>query len=401
MDNKTPSKSNSSSPNEINKTTIFKQEEPQTWFYFWTKQVSYRIPALVYLSDDRNFLAFAEKRKTLSDTDAEVLVMRRGTWKDATNQEVEWVSDQQLLTSACLPDHRSMNPCPVYERESKTLFLFFVCVPTVISERYQMLQNKNQAKLRYITSEDTGKTWSDMKDLTKHVIGAKEKNWATFAVGPGHGVQLKSGRLIIPAYAYNFDSTNEKPTSHAFTFYSDDNGHTWSTGDLIEAESNECQVAEIIDDSTLYCNARSKSGNRVEALSRSKGQEFDKASLPETGSGCQGSVLKFQNPDKSTWLLYSHPTDKKDRKNLGIYVNKSPLDLTQWNLKDTINNGPSGYSDLAECANREHIACLMECGEISENEEIAFKFVKISDTMDPPKMLRTGDIQNSSSSLYQ
>ncbi|RXN27005.1 sialidase-3-like protein [Labeo rohita] len=279
-----------------------------------------------------------------------------------------------------------MNPCPVYERESKTLFLFFICVPIGVSEGDQIKNKKNQAQLYYITSQDTGKTWKEPRDLTKEVISAKVKNWATFAVGPGHGVQLKSGRLIVPAYAYYFDSTNEKPTSHAFTFYSDDKGDTWSTGDLIKAESNECQVAEIIDDSTLYCNARSKSGHRVEALSRSKGQEFDNASLPETGSGCQGSVLKFQNPDESTWLLYSHPTDKKDRKNLGIYVNKSPLDLTQWNLKDTINNGPSGYSDLAECANREHIACLMECGEISENEEIAFKFVKISDTMDPPKV---------------
>uniref|UniRef100_A0A672RK80 Sialidase 3 (membrane sialidase), tandem duplicate 3 n=1 Tax=Sinocyclocheilus grahami TaxID=75366 RepID=A0A672RK80_SINGR len=49
----------------------------------------YRIPALVNLNDDKTFLAFAEKRKTLSDTNAEVLVMRRGTLKDAKTQDIE------------------------------------------------------------------------------------------------------------------------------------------------------------------------------------------------------------------------------------------------------------------------------------------------------------------------
>lgn len=151
-----------------------------------------------------------------------------------------------------------MNPCPVYERESKTLFLFFITVPVGVSEHKQIHTNKNQARLCYITSQDTGKTWSDMTDLTADVIGEQEKDWATFAVGPGHGVQMKSGRLIIPAYAYLCHSLKCKPSSHAFTFYSDDKGSTWHLGKHVDGESNECQMAEIIDDkgnSKLYCNA--------------------------------------------------------------------------------------------------------------------------------------------------
>lgn len=91
MGNKTPSSSNSNHGlKNINTTTIYKQEEPQSWCCCCKKQVSYRIPALVYLSDDQTFLAFAEKRKTLSDTSAEVLVMRRGTWNDGKKiKEVE------------------------------------------------------------------------------------------------------------------------------------------------------------------------------------------------------------------------------------------------------------------------------------------------------------------------
>jgi len=87
MGNKTPSRRNLKN---INTTTIFKQEQPQKWCCCCKKQVSYRIPALVYLNNDQTFLAFAEKRKTLSDTSAEVLVMRRGTWtKGKKIKEVE------------------------------------------------------------------------------------------------------------------------------------------------------------------------------------------------------------------------------------------------------------------------------------------------------------------------
>ncbi|KAL0162799.1 hypothetical protein M9458_042195, partial [Cirrhinus mrigala] len=283
-----------------------------------------------------------------------------------------WVSGHQVLTLACLPNHRSMNPCPVYERESKTLFVFFICVPIGVSEQDQIQAKKNQARLCYITSQDTGKTWSVVTDL-KDVISEKEKNWATFGIGPGHGVQMKSSRLIIPAYVYYFDSRTE-PTSYAFTFYSDDKGSTWHLGKCVDGESNECHMAEIIDDkgnSELYCNARSISGHRVEALSECNGEAFDKPSstckLIETGKGCEGSVLSFA-PDQATektWLLYCHPTNPSKRASLGVYLNKSPLDASKWeDPKLIIYDGPSGYSDLAHCGDGKHFACLMECGEI-------------------------------------
>ncbi len=104
----------------------------------------------------------------------------------------QWDSSHELLTSACQPNRRSMNPCPVYERESKTLFLFFITVPVGVSEHKQIHKNKNEARLCYITSKDTGKTWSDISDLTADVIGEQEKDWATFAVGPGHGIQMRA-----------------------------------------------------------------------------------------------------------------------------------------------------------------------------------------------------------------
>uniref|UniRef100_A0A673N8C9 exo-alpha-sialidase n=1 Tax=Sinocyclocheilus rhinocerous TaxID=307959 RepID=A0A673N8C9_9TELE len=226
-------------------------------------------------------------------THAEVFVMRRGLWEDDKNIV--------QLTKASLQNHRSMNPCPVYERESKTLFLFFTCVPI-----------GNQARLCYITSQDTGATWSQTEDLTERVIVEKEKNWATFAVGPGRGVQMKGGRLIIPAYAY-FKSTN-------------------------------------------YCTTMLEVHLATESkLKQQHGQAFDKPStiqkLIETGKGCQGSVLKIHYPDQGT-------SDQKERKNLVIYMNNSPLDPNLWKMFPKTNDGPSGYSDLAEC---KKVSTLIHC----------------------------------------
>lgn len=54
-------------------TTLFQQEEQSG--------VTYRIPALLYLPPTHTFLAFAEKRTSVSDEDAAFLVLRRGLMK--------------------------------------------------------------------------------------------------------------------------------------------------------------------------------------------------------------------------------------------------------------------------------------------------------------------------------
>ncbi|XP_059398423.1 sialidase-3.1 [Carassius carassius] len=381
------------------RTTLFQQKDVKT----------YRIPALIYISDGQTFLAFAEERSTPCDSDAKVLVMRRGSLQ---NGSLKW-SPAQTLSSACLPNHRTMNPCPVYERKSKTIYLFFVCILGNTSEYDQISTGRNQARLCYVTSTDYGQNWSQLTDLTNRVIGDDICNWATFAVGPGHGIQMKSGRLIIPAYVYyihcrcfpfNLMLFNRfKVRPHALSFYSNDCGVTWQMGEKIPMESCECEMAEIIDHadkSHLYCNARSTRGYRVEALSASSGTNFDNPhvaqKLVEPYRGCQGSVLSFPVPEPSdeaeknpndcliqsdtkTWLLYSHPTNKKKRKDLGVYLNKSPLKTSGWGRPWIVHKGPSGYSDLTQCG--EQFACLMECGEKSEIEEIAFVEFKLSDLM--------------------
>ncbi|XP_070605530.1 sialidase-3-like [Erythrolamprus reginae] len=306
------------------------------------------------------------------------------------------------METAVLPKYRTMNPCPVYDVKEGTIFLFFICVEANVSELYQIKTGRNAARLGYVFSKDGGHTWSPMTDLTEQVIGKDVKNWATFAVGPGHGVQLCSGRLVIPAYTYYIQTRlfghplccYTKP--HSFAFYSDDGGKSWQKGHLFQNPLGavECQMAELVDRNNspvLYCNARSRGRYRVEAFSRDGGHLFEapfqSRMLQESSHGCQGSVVSFPSPRpvsesslasskaSESWLAFSHPTHRTKWADLGIFLNPCPLEENSWKEPWILNSGPSGYSDLALCTGEDPVffGCLFECGASRSYEEIAFQ----------------------------
>ncbi|XP_054830247.1 sialidase-3-like [Eublepharis macularius] len=375
------------------KETLFRQEAPGG--------ITYRIPALLFLPDKSLFLAFAEERSSPRDGHVKFLVMRRG---QKEGKSVQW-GPKEPLTTALLPGHRTMNPCPVYEKTSGQVFLFFICVRRHISEWHQIMSRKNAARLCFVSSQDGGYTWSQLTDLTDQVIGHDLRNWATFAVGPGHGLQMSCGRLVIPAYAYYMHWSFFAPSSvnnikpHCFIFYSDDHGKNWAWGRLLKSlQTIECQVAELTSQDNhrvLYCNARSPDKYRAEAFSVDYGTQFEESflckELPETGNGCQGSVVSFtpvlqpSEPGRrenttalkttKSWMVFSHPASRHERVNLGIYLNTSPLVKGNWKDPWVLYEGPSGYSDLAVCEEGQSLlfGCLFECGVSREYEEIAFQ----------------------------
>ncbi|KAI3353296.1 hypothetical protein L3Q82_019834 [Scortum barcoo] len=319
----------------------------------------YRIPALIYDTDNKMLLAFAEKRISEKDSSTEELVMKTGTVnRDEPTQEVKITWSELSTVVKKDKDYRPMNPCPVYDKTSKTLYLFFIRVKG--EERDQIEQNKSTARLYYITSTDFGQTWSDEADLpeTLPVI----KNWATFAVGPGHGLQTESGCLIVPVYAH---IKSEKVVQYALALYKDQSDTNWKFGKMLPNESGECQMAEVVHEqhkSFIYCNARTKEGFREEAVSENNGEDFyskGDLKLVETKEyeGCQGSVVSFPaqsegangdlSQSQNTWLLYTHPSDESKRINIAVYLNKSPQEQNAWSKPWIIYNGPSAYSDLA------------------------------------------------------
>uniref|UniRef100_A0A3P8U5X8 exo-alpha-sialidase n=1 Tax=Amphiprion percula TaxID=161767 RepID=A0A3P8U5X8_AMPPE len=365
--------------------------QPQQQSVFKSDGWVYRIPALFYERESKTLLAFAEQRTTVDDSQSKMLVMKRGKLKEETPtvKTIEW-SELQPVEEAQIDGYRPMNPCPLYDKTSKTLFLFFICVEGTVSEQWQIKHSTNKARLCYITSIDLGKTWSKLTDLTDKL--PEIKTWATFAVGPGHGLQTEQGRLIVPLYAYTSDMNSccrlsKSIAPFALSLYSDDSGKNWQFGQMFQAKSIECEMAEFFDESgnsIIYCNARTEGGFREEHVSESNGHEFCKLSgaqkLVETGFGCQGSLVSFpaQNEDvkndqsqkANKWLLFTHPSHQCRRVSLGVYLNKTPRDPKSWSEPWIINSGPSGYSDLVYIGEG-WFACLVESGKEKETEQIA------------------------------
>ncbi|KAL1022397.1 hypothetical protein UPYG_G00026360 [Umbra pygmaea] len=400
--------------------------------------VTYRVPALLYLPHSNTFLAFCEERLSPLDAQAHLLVMRKGTFY---RTYVEW-EDMSVLGTAQLSGHRSMNPCPLYDEFTGTLFLFFIAVLGHTSELHQLVTGKNVTRLCFISSTDKGDHWSRTTDLTETVIGDTIKDWATFALGPGHGIQLKSGRLLIPAYAYHIDCRECfgqicKTTPHAFCFHSDTHGQTWHFGEAVPCpESVECQVVSVDEEdgtNVLYCNARSSLGCRVQSLSLDDGAVFQDGQLvqrlTEPRNGCHGSVVGFPAPLKlnhhpgllghfsncdsftslsgdsltstiphpnslqnfltPTWVVYSHPTWANARKDLGVYLSPFPRDPDSWSGPWVIYKGPSAYSDLAYIELPSAgvppsvaFACLFECGTSTAYDEISFSIFTLYELID-------------------
>uniref|UniRef100_A0A8D1RL13 Sialidase-4 n=2 Tax=Sus scrofa TaxID=9823 RepID=A0A8D1RL13_PIG len=275
--------------------------------------LTYRVPALLPVPPGPTLLAFAEQRLSPDDAHAHRLVQRTGTLAGGS---VRWGA-ARVLGTAALDEHRSMNPCPVHDARTATVFLFFIAVRGHTPEASQIASGRNAARLCCVTSPDAGRSWGSARDLTAEAVGGAEQDWATFAVGPGHGVQLRSGRLLVPAYTYRVDRRECfgkicRTSPHSFAFYSDDHGRTWHHGGLVpNLRSGECQLA-VVDGGQaggiLYCNARSPLGSRVQALSEDEGTSFLPGelvpSLAETARGCQGSIVGFPAP------LSSRPRDE-------------------------------------------------------------------------------------------
>ena len=93
------------------------------------------------------------------------------------------------------------------------------------------VSNTNYLWMSY--SDDDGKTWSALKDITYGI----RKDWMHFlGTGPGTGIALHSGphkgRLVIPAYTTNNVSYLSGSQSSR-VIYSDDHGETWHAGEAV------------------------------------------------------------------------------------------------------------------------------------------------------------------------
>ena len=299
----------------------------------------YRIPALIVLPGDI-MLAFCESRwDTMADWGNIDIVMRRSLDGGET-----WGSIQVLQNRG---DHTVHNPCPLFDNDTQTLFLPF-CV--------------DYNRIFIMNSTNLGISWSEPIELTQD-LGAEGLYCAT---GPGNGIQMTNGRLIIPA-----------DIGGVCVVFSDDNGSTWQKGAYV-GKGEEPQVFESVNGS-LVINCRvERGGYRLMAWSDNGGQTWDpyyyEKDLPEAGT--QASIFRFTNT--STYLksriLFSNPNCFSR----GHFTIRMSYDegLT-WNVSKQVYEGPSAYSSIAILSDYT-ICILFEVGKYDYRESITLIKVNIN-----------------------
>jgi sialidase-1 len=326
----------------------------------------YRIPGLV-TSNQGTLLAFCDARvRKAGDPPNKInLVLKRSfdggrTWSP-------------IKTLAGNGEGAVADSCGVVDRERGTIWIFSVYAPEGVGSANAAVGLSGATFLyKAITSDDDGATWSQPVDVTAMV---KKPTWSAGSTGIGRGIQLRSGRLIVPRYYADYDQEKKVATaSGSYVSYSDDHGKTWEIGAVapVPGGTNECQVAEMTDGSLLL-NMRSLQGNhRKTARSRDGGLTWsdvgEDAALIEPR--CQGSLLAFTDTithDRNR-LLFANPAST-ERKNMTVRLSYD--DGGSWPISKQIHAGPAAYSCLTVLSDLT-AGLLYERGERSAYEKISF-----------------------------
>jgi sialidase-1 len=252
-----------------------------------------------------------------------------------------------------------MQNTPVIDHSTGTIFL---CCYEVTGGLKQHLKTPYAGRTLLLQSNDDGKTWSTPRDLTP--------NFPNFIAGPSIGIQLKSGRLIIPGYS------KESRYSGSRVMYSDDHGKTWKLGAQVKGHTNESQAVELSDGS-LMLNSRYETSAkcRYVALSRDGGEtwykEFEDKNLPDPR--CQACLMRLptKNRDGKNQLLFSNPFNAKSLNRSNMTVKLSNDEGKSWKISRTIFSGPAAYSCMAVLADG-NIGLLYESGDKHPYQKITF-----------------------------
>ena len=182
---------------------------------------TYRIPSLL-VTKQGTVLAFGEGRNSGPGDEGDLdIVLQRSADGGRTWSDMQIIADDGERTMG--------NPCPVLDVNSGTIWLS-LC--------------RDNRRIFFMKSTDDGGTWSEPVEAASEVMIPE---WEWIGTGPGHGIQLTTGRLVIPCWAGK-GAAFCGDVQASFVIYSDDGGTTWKRGATLDHDaSDECQVVERVD----------------------------------------------------------------------------------------------------------------------------------------------------------
>ena len=304
----------------------------------------HRIPGL-FITQSGTLLAYNEARRTADDWAMMDVLCQR-----STNGAKTFSPFFPLATGT--ERHPTVNN-PVMMQDSNGRIHFLYC------ESY----GTNGGRVLRRFSDDDGLTWSDVIDVTPFTSPDER---TCFAFGPGHGITLQNGRMLVPVWlvpkCYNQPTRKHGP-SVITTFTSDDNGETWSLGEWIWTSAavvspNETAAAAL-SDGRVYLNIRSQASYRCRAYSANGATSWQEIEpdFALADARCFGSLVTVNNADGEQILLFANCSNPEARDHVTVRASRDGGKT--WFAAKLVDELRGGYVEM-NATDAEHIYLLYE-----------------------------------------
>ncbi|KAH7110400.1 Sialidase [Dactylonectria estremocensis] len=305
-----------------------------------------KLPNGVVTTTTGRILTFAEGRRHNNRDygDVNLVYKRTKTTKSHGESPGDWDALREVVGKG---DGTWGNPTPVVDGSTIYLFLSWNHGAysqnggdTLPSGKKTKKINNSWEGRRHIfltQSADDGKTWSEPVDMTKQLT---PDGWPWDAVGPGIGITLYSGELVVPAQRRN----------------------------IIGRAGSEGTIAQT-PDGRLYRNDRASADDDYRKVSRGSPSTFspfvlDKG-LPDPA--CEASTLLYNKKDANgpARTLFMNSAHKSSRRHMRVRISYDG-DAKKFNYGRKLSDAPisgvgfeGGYSSLTKTADRK-VGALVE-----------------------------------------
>ena len=305
----------------------------------------HRIPGML-VTKSGTLLTYNEARRTADDWALMDILLQRSADCGKT------FSEPAILAQGTEKHPTVNNPVMMQDLHGRIHFLY--------CENYAV--DGGRVLRRY--SDDDGVTWSAPIDITAYTDPTFRN---CFALGPGHGICLQDGTLLVPVWmvpkSYGSPVHKHGPAV-VTTFSSRDSGETWQLGELLWSNAeivspNETAAAELSDGS-IYLNLRHTGSYRAKAISKNGQTAWQHYGVDRALSDarCFGSLTTLALENGTRMLIFANCANNEARDHVTVRVSFD--DGETWAVNKLLDEARGGYVELAADAERNLIYVLYE-----------------------------------------
>ncbi len=219
-------------------------------------------------------------------------------------------------------------------------------------------------------SDDSGVNWSPPQRIRvpRYELAGSSDIYPNL----GSGIQMRSGRLIVPATRRTSGKTQ------SFALYSDDHGANWNAGEVVEGVVNEAQIVELSDGGLLMSVRPNSGGDRLVALSSDGGEHWTAPAPLFSSTRVAEAIERYtregENDASRNRLLHTIPAGGPLGARSNLEVRTSYDEGLSFGISRKVYAGYAAYSDLVSI-DSDQVGILWERGDTTGYQFITFTIV--------------------------